>query len=361
VKYVPVPLKTQSYRIDIGPGLLEHSGRRLTAAGFAGKAVVVTNPVVKRRHGPRLRKSLDEAGFNVTWLTVSEGEAFKSLESARRLFEELAGAYIERNTPLLALGGGVVGDLAGFVAATYLRGLPFFQVPTTLLAQVDSSIGGKVAVNLGNMKNMVGAFYQPQGVIADIDTLKTLPPPVFTAGLAEVVKCAFIGDDKFLVYLEDNLEKIRNRDGGALEETVFYTARIKAEIVVQDEKETGVRALLNFGHTIGHAVEAASDFAISHGEAVAMGMMAAGRLSHRLGYLREAELVRLADLIRRAGLPTAIPPLNRERLIEALRHDKKRRAKTLRFVLLNSLGKGFVSEEVTPALIGAILEDSRAP
>jgi len=361
VKYLSVSSETRSYRIEIGPGLLKQSGPQLKAAGYRDRVVVITNPGVKRRHGAGLRLGLDAAGFRVTWLTIPDGEIYKTLESAHWLYKELARAGVERDTPMLALGGGVIGDLAGFVAATYLRGLPFFQVPTTLLAQVDSSIGGKVAVNLEDLKNMVGFFYPPQAVISDTDTLQTLPPAVYTAGLAEVIKCALIADEKLLAYLEDHLEKIKQRDSAVLEEVIFQTARIKAAIVSRDERETSERALLNFGHTIGHAVETASGLAVSHGEAVAMGMVAAGRLSHRMGYLREAEVERLADLIRRAGLPTAVPPLNREKLIEALSHDKKRRDRALRFILLHALGKGFISEEVTPALIGAVIEDGHAP
>jgi len=267
----------------------------------------------------------------------------------------LTNCYAERTTPILALGGGVIGDLAGFVAATYLRGVPLVQIPTTLLAQVDSSIGGKVAVDHGQVKNIIGAFYQPRLVVSDTATLLTLPAEELSDGLAEVIKYAVIWDKGFFTYLEENLDKIRSLDTGALEEVVFKSVKIKAEIVEKDERDLGLRSILNYGHTVGHAIEAASDFTVSHGPAVAIGMIIAGRISNKLGIFSKDEQIRLKRIIQRAGLPIEIPHLNVERIIQAMKHDKKILQGRIRFVLPKSTGNVFISDEVTPSLIEQVL------
>jgi len=357
MKTVEVKLPGDSYRIHIGSGLLGQTGRWLNEIGIGGKLVIITNPVVNELYGRSLEQSLVRDGFQTTVLEVPDGEEQKSLDMAGKLYQKLSDAYAERTTPVLALGGGVIGDLAGFVAATYQRGIPLVQIPTTLLAQVDSSIGGKVAVNHGQLKNNVGAFYQPRVVITDTSTLKTIPDKELNNGMAEVIKSAVIRDRDFFAFIEENLDNIKSLDDGALEEVVFRSAGIKAEVVEKDEKEAGLRSILNYGHTIGHGIEAASDFEIAHGEAVAIGMLAAGRISHHMGILERKELDRLQTVIDRTGLPTTIPKLNTNIIIEAMGHDKKISQDKLRFVLPRRIGEVFITDEVSPSLVERILVD----
>ena len=351
MKKVKVRLDSHSYEIRIGSGVLRHTGHQLKENGLTGKVVIITNPIVKKLYGNALKQSLTKDGFKAIILEVADGEEQKSLDTAGRLYHELTNYYAERTTPILALGGGVIGDLAGFVAATYLRGVPLVHIPTTLLAQVDSSIGGKVAVNHGQLKNKIGAFYQPRLVISDIDTLKTLPSKELANGLAEVIKSAVIWDKEFFAYLETNIDQIKLLDARLLEETVFRSARIKAEIVERDEKDLGLRGILNYGHTIGHAIESASDFKMGHGEAIAIGMIAAGRISNQMGMLDQNELNRLKYVIEKANLPTEIPRLKVNRLIPAIKHDKKVLGGKIRFVLPTSIGTAFITDEVSPSLI----------
>ena len=354
MKMVQVALD-DGYEIRVGAGLLAETGCWLKEKGFSGKLVIITDPTVKRLYGDALSQSLSGEGFRVTTLEVTEGEDQKSLETAGRLYHELAGAYTERTTPILALGGGVIGDLAGFVAATYRRGVPLVQVPTTLLAQVDSSIGGKVAVDHGQLKNEIGAFYQPRLVIADIDTLKTLPAVELANGLAEVIKSAAIRDKELFAFLEENMGRIKSLDGGVVEEVVFRTARIKAEVVEKDEKDYGLRHILNYGHTVGHAIETVSDFGVAHGRAIAIGMLAAARISHQMGMLAENELARLQDVIEQAGLSVAMPDLDVEEIVRAMQHDKKVVQDKVSFVLLKSIGDALVSDEVSLSLVERVL------
>ena len=288
-------------------------------------------------------------------LQVADGEEQKSLEVAGRLYDDLTDSYCERTTPILALGGGVIGDLTGFVAATYLRGVPLIQIPTTLLAQVDSSIGGKVAVNHGRLKNKIGAFYQPRLVISDIDTLRTLATRELSEGLAEVIKYAVIKDKEFFAYLEQNLDCIKSLEERFLEEIVHKSARIKAEVVEKDEKDSGLRNILNYGHTLGHAIESASDFKVEHGKAVALGMLAAARISTKLGLMDKNELNRLRDIIQRAELPTELPDLEVKKLAQAIKHDKKILRGKLRFILPKALGSVFITDEVSLPLIEQVL------
>jgi len=350
-----VELGSNSYEMRVGNGLLTRTGLWLKEKGFSGKAVIITDATVKDLYGDALSQGLTNAGFKVTTLEVPAGEEQKSLETAGRLYHELTSAHAERTTPILALGGGVIGDLAGFVAATYMRGVPLIQIPTTLLAQVDSSIGGKVAVDHGQLKNTIGVFYQPRLVISDIDTLKTLPATELANGLAEVIKSAAIRNKVFFSYLESTLERIKSLDVAVLEETVFQTARIKAEIVEKDEKDLGLRSILNYGHTIGHAVESASDFQLQHGKAVAIGMTAAARISSRMGILDENEVVRLTNIIEKADLPIEMPNLKIDDILQAMKHDKKVLQDKVRFVLLKSIGNAFVTDEVSPSLVEEVL------
>jgi len=357
MRKVKVELGASSYEIHIGSGLLAQTGHRLKEHGFAGKLVIITNPTLKKRYGDGLKQTLDRDGFRVITLLVPEGEEQKSLETAGRLYHELTDCHAERTTPILALGGGVIGDLAGFVAASYMRGVPLIQMPTTLLAQVDSSIGGKVAVDHGQLKNKIGAFYQPRLVIADINTLKTLPAAEIANGLAEVIKSAAIRNKKFFAFLEANIDRINARDNEALEEVVFQAAKIKAEVVAKDERDFGLRSILNYGHTIGHAIETVSDFKVEHGGAVALGMLAAARISNKLGTMDKEAATRLKNLIQKAGLPTKMPKLDKKKLIEAMQHDKKVRQDKIRFVLLREIGDAFITDEVSPSLIAEVLAD----
>ncbi len=355
MKKLKVELGVSSYEVRVGTGLLARTGLWLKEKGFSGKAVVITDAIVKGLYGDALVQGLTNAGFKVTTLEVPAGEEQKSLETAGRLYHELTGAYTERTTPVLALGGGVIGDLAGFVAATYMRGLPLIQVPTTLLAQVDSSIGGKVAVDHGQLKNTIGVFYQPRLVIADIDTLKTLPEDEMSSGLAEVIKHAAIRNRQLLNFLDINLERARALNTSVLEVIVLENARIKAEVVEKDEKESGLRGILNYGHTVGHAVEAVSNFQLKHGQAIAIGMTAAARISGRMGTLDESDVIRLTNVIKKAGLPTEMPDLPIEDIIAAMEHDKKVRQDKIMFVLLKSIGDAFITDKVTRSLVEEVL------
>ena len=351
MRKVRVWLGSNSYEIQIGSGLLAQTGQQLKEIGFGDKLVIVTNPTVKSLYGDILKQSLTSEGFKVAVLLVPEGEEQKSLETAGRLYDELSHFYAERTTPILALGGGVIGDVAGFVAATYMRGVPLIQMPITLLAQGDSSIGGKVAVNHGQLKNKIGAFYHPRLTISDIDTLKTLSPRELSDGLAEIIKHGVILDGEFLSYLEENLDKIKSLDDQVLERVVSRSAEIKAGVVEKDELDLGQRNILNCGHTVGHASETVSGLKIWHGEAVAIGMLAEARISNKLGIFDRNELVRLKNVMERAGLPTEIPDLEIGKIIQAMKHDKKILKGKIRFVLPKSIGSVFITDEVSPSLV----------
>ncbi|MFC1847235.1 3-dehydroquinate synthase [Chloroflexota bacterium] len=355
MKNIRVRLNSNGYSINIGAGLLAQTGRKLKRIGFSDKLIIITDPTVKSLYGSTLKHSLTSSGFKPLILEVPEGEEQKSLETAGRLYNELTNFYAERTTPILALGGGVIGDLAGFVAATYMRGVPLIQIPTTLLSQGDSSIGGKVAVNHGLLKNKIGAFYQPKLTISDISTLKTLPDKELTDGLAEIIKHGIILDRDFFTYLEENLDKIKALDDQVLETMIFRSAKIKAEVVEKDERDLGMRNILNYGHTVGHAIESVSELEVWHGDAVAIGMIAEARISNKMGILAKDELIRLEKLIGRAGLPTKIPSLQREKLIRAMQHDKKILQGKIRFVLPKSIGNVFITDEVNPALVEQVL------
>ena len=359
MKKVKINLGLNSYQLLIGSGVLEESGHRLKEIGFGDKLVIITNPIVQKLYGNSLKQTLTSDGFKVTILPTADGEEQKSLETAGRLYTELSEAYTERGTPILALGGGVVGDLAGFVAATYFRGVPLVQIPTTLLAQVDSSIGGKVAVNHGQLKNKIGAFYQPRLVISDTATLKSLPQREFANGLAEVIKSAVIGDRDFFTFIETNLAKIKSLDNAVLEEIVFRSAKIKADVVAKDETDLGLRHILNYGHTIGHAIETVSNFRLNHGHAVAVGMLTAARISNKLGILDKDELARLRGVISGAALPTEIPDLDRGKILQAIWHDKKVSGGKIKFVLLKSMGDVFITDQVSLSLVEEVLADSQ--
>jgi 3-dehydroquinate synthase len=345
-----VELAERRYPIHIGAGLLAQSD--LIESQLPQKRVaVVTNTTLERLYLRPLLDGLNTRGVETLPIIIPDGEAHKNWSTLNTIFDALLHARCERKTTLIALGGGVVGDIGGFAAAVYQRGIPFIQVPTTLLAQVDSAVGGKTAINHPLGKNMIGAFYQPRVVIADTDTLQSLPARELAAGLAEVIKYGFIRDLEFLEWLEAHLDRLLARDSEALAYAVEQSCRNKAEVVALDERESGVRALLNFGHTFGHAIEAGTGYGTwLHGEAVAAGMVQAAQLSHRMGHISENDVDRVVTLLTRAGLPVCAPDLGHERYLELMGHDKKVEGGRLQFVLLKQIGSAFVSGAPQAAL-----------
>ena len=335
---------SRSYPIHIGAGLIGRAELyRPYLAG--GSAAIVTNGVVAPLYLSQVRQALK--GARLTEIVVPDGEQTKSWEVLETVFDALLAARCGRDTLLVALGGGVVGDLAGFAAAVYQRGIPFLQVPTTLLAQVDSSVGGKTAINHARGKNMIGAFHQPRAVISDVSTLDTLPDRELRAGLAEVIKHALALDLAFVDWLERNIEKVLERDRGTLTYAVKRCCELKAGIVAADEREAGVRALLNFGHTFGHAIEAGAGYGSwLHGEAIAAGMVMAAELSLGLNLIGKADVARVRRLIERAGLPLRGPALAPQRLMELMAGDKKAAQGKLRFVVLEGLGRAALRGEL---------------
>ncbi len=352
---VRVALGSRSYPVHIGAGLLARTDL-LQGALAHQRAAIVTNDVVARLYLERVAAPLESAGVGCVRIVVPDGEAHKDAATLDRVVDALLANRCDRRTAIIALGGGVVGDLAGFAAATYQRGVPFVQVPTTLLAQVDSSVGGKTAINHRRGKNMIGAFHQPQLVLADMDTLATLPERELRAGLAEVIKHGAIRDAELFAWLEANVERLGARDPEALAHAVRRSVEIKAELVAVDERESGPRALLNFGHTFGHAIEVGLGFGTwLHGEAVAAGMIMAADLSARLGMLDARSVDRLRRLIERAGLPVAGPRLGTERYIELMAVDKKAQAGRVRFILLESVGSAVIRGDCAPETVRATL------
>jgi 3-dehydroquinate synthase len=347
---IDVKLGDRSYPVHIGDGLIGQLPELMKSRGMNGRIMVITNQLVGRLHGARLAETLTAGGFLPELIVIPDGEAYKSLATAGKLYDSLARRHAERGTLIMAFGGGVIGDLTGFVAATYQRGVPFIQVPTTLLAQVDSSIGGKVAVNVGKLKNMAGTFYQPMLVVSDITLLNTLPATELQNGLAEIIKCGVIGDAELFGFLEQNMADLLQRNGDALAFAVSRAVGVKAGIVARDERDTGLRHNLNFGHTLGHAVECASDFGIKHGTAVALGMAAASRLANRLELLSGADLERITRLIAAAGLPVTVPVKRPEALLDAMRHDKKVAGGKLKFILPTGIENVIARDDIDPKL-----------
>ncbi len=337
---VSVELGERSYPIVIGRGTLAALGAAVKRRTSASRAFVITVPPVAKRYGPAVERSLRAAGIASRRFVVPDGERSKSLVQAEKLYDGLLAAGADRSCVVIALGGGVAGDLAGFVAATLLRGLTFVQVPTTLLAMIDSSVGGKTGVNVARGKNLVGAFHQPVLVWIDAATLRTLPRRELLAGLAEVIKHAAIRDARLFALLERELERAIELDPELLLPMLARNCAIKAEIVSQDEHEAGARMLLNFGHTLGHAVEALSKYkGVLHGEAVSIGMAFAARRSEELGLAEPGSAVRVVALLARTGLPTELPPFPRRAYLEALSVDKKKRDERIRFVALRAIGR----------------------
>jgi 3-dehydroquinate synthase len=339
---VAIDLGERSYPIWIGQQLISDP-RTWAGLPKAAAALIVTNTTVAPLYAQRLKSALAAVYPKVHTVALPDGEDHKDWATLNLIFDELLGQGADRKTVLFALGGGVVGDMTGFAAACYMRGVPFVQVPTTLLAQVDSSVGGKTAINHPIGKNMIGAFYQPQRVVCDLDTLQTLPQREMSAGLAEVIKYGPIADMQFLDWIDSNLDALLARDPKALAHAVKRSCEIKAWVVGQDEREGGIRAILNFGHTFGHAIEAGLGFGVwLHGEAVGCGMVMASRLSQRLGLVDETFVSRLTALVERAGLPTAGPKLGADEYLHHMRVDKKAEAGEIKFVLIDQPGKATV-------------------
>jgi len=340
VNITRVELAERSYDIEIGSGNLESFPSFLRERSRSLHAVIITDTNVDKLYADKLGDALADNDWEVQLLVVDAGEQSKLPEVAFDLWETMLAEGADRQSTVVAVGGGVVGDLAGFVAATFARGLEFFQVPTTLLAQVDSSVGGKVGINLPGAKNMVGAFWQPLGVLVDVDVLASLSDREYRAGLAEVVKYGVILDAEFFAYLEQHVDKINSRDAGALRRLVERCCRLKADVVEADERETtGLRAVLNYGHTFAHAFEAASGYdALLHGEAVSMGMMCAARLAQRMGRVDGPFVERQRLLIKALGLPLVAPEFDHDDLLDLMRRDKKVDDGKLRFVLPDRIG-----------------------
>lgn len=335
---VRVNLKEHAYNIHIGPDLLSCAAGLLNG-GKAGRFVIVTDTNVEALYGSNLQDQLEEAGIRTELVSFPAGEASKNMETILYLAKELIRLGADRKTMLLALGGGVTGDITGFLASIYMRGIPFIQIPTTLLAQVDSSVGGKTGVDLPEGKNLLGTFYQPKLVLTDVNTLSTLPEQELKNGLAEVIKYAMIRSPKLFQILEQKWNEILALNSEVITAIVALSCAIKAEIVEQDEKEAGLRRILNFGHTAGHAIEAAAHYTISHGEAVNMGMVVAARMSFKRELMRFEEFSRFVRLLERFGLPYAIPArFSSKELLALMKHDKKAQGGELHYVLNKGIG-----------------------
>jgi 3-dehydroquinate synthase len=355
---ISVNLGARSYRIHVGPGALVSLGPELRRLGVGRKTLLVTDRPVLDRYGPQVRMSLHEAGFDVADLLVPEGEAAKALAVAEQAWEASIHAGLDRSSTVLALGGGTVGDLAGFVAATYMRGVNFVQLPTTMLAQVDAAIGGKTAINHPRAKNVVGAFHQPRLVICDTGTLVSLPERDYRSGLAEVIKHGIVLDADYFADLEASLPAIMVRDLDVLTRIIGGSCRLKAGVVERDEQEAELRAVLNYGHTVGHALEAVTGYARwTHGEAVALGIAAVSRLAERLGVAGHGVRRRQLELLEAAGLPIRGADVPAPAVLEAIGRDKKARDGRLPFVLAPTIGTFRLVFDVPPAAVQDALAD----
>lgn len=337
---IRVGLGDRSYDITIGSGILSRLGRSLSAFKFSGRVAVISNPTIHRLYGEAVENSLNEAGFGVKGILIPDGEEYKDLLWVYYVHGELLKHRLDRSSAIIALGGGVIGDIAGFVASTYMRGIPFVQIPTTLLAQVDSSVGGKTGVNHPLGKNMIGTFYQPRLVWTDVGTLRTLPEREVCAGMAEVIKYGVIRDAELFEFLENNRDKILNLDAEALGFIIKRSCEIKADVVSKDEKETGLRAILNYGHTIGHAIETVTGYTqYLHGEAVAIGMALEVRLAVLLGLLKHESAERIKSLIASYGLPVKMPSgIDNNKIFSSMQLDKKTVEGRLKFILPEKIG-----------------------
>ncbi|MDA8234987.1 MAG: 3-dehydroquinate synthase [Clostridia bacterium] len=359
---VQVNLGENSYPILLGEHILSQLGvnlKRLVEEGIiGGKVLLVTNPTVNKLFGQPVIQGLQESGFTVTTVEIPDGEEYKTQETAALVYDVAFDAQLDRRSVVVAMGGGVVGDLAGFVAATYMRGVNLVQVPTTLLAQVDSSVGGKVAVNHPKGKNIIGAFYQPKLVFIDIATLQSLPQREIQTGLAEVIKYGVIWDQEFFQYLVDNTEAIKSLSTQQLLHLVQTSCAIKARVVEMDEKEANLRAILNFGHTFGHALEALTNYKVyRHGEAVAIGMVSASRVAVAMGLMKPSARDAIEGLLKTFGLPTSFRDLQVEDIMEKMLYDKKAQAGRVNFIIPEAIGQVRITSEVPPEIIRQVLKE----
>jgi 3-dehydroquinate synthase len=352
-------LAERSYDILVGDGLIREAGWLIREHGIRGRIMVVTNSTVAGWYLGPLLNSLTAAGYQADSMLIPDGEIYKSWEQANRIYDRLAGLEYDRKSVLIALGGGVIGDLTGFAAATYMRGIKFIQVPTTLLAQVDSSVGGKVAVNHAKGKNLIGAFYQPGLVIADVGSLKTLPQRELSSGMAEVVKHGIIADPNYYQLIQGEIKPLREVNADLMTWVVAGSCKIKAKVVEQDEKETGLRAILNFGHTVGHACESLTHYQYyKHGEGLAVGMLAAVKLATRLNILSDADLESsLLHILQELDLPITLPGLAIPALIQKLYLDKKVEYGKIRWVMPKSLGTVFVTDAIPQSVVEEVLQE----
>jgi len=360
---IPVELPQNSYNIEIGAGHLDDLGNQMRSLGLKDKVLLVSNPSIFRHLGQRAIESLKNAGFAVETCILPAGERYKTLSTLQKIYDAALENRLERSSTIVALGGGVIGDMSGFAAATWLRGLNVVQVPTSLLAMVDAAIGGKTGVNHPNGKNLIGAFHQPRLVLIDPQVLKTLPPREFRAGMAEVIKYGVIWDSQLFEQLESakRLDSLSYLSGDLLQEILVRSCQAKAHVVSKDEKEAGLRAILNYGHTIGHAVESLTGYKlVNHGEAVAIGMVAAGQIAVELHFWEQTCSDRQLALIQKAGLPTQLPALDIEQILIALQSDKKVESGKVRFVLPTQIGAAKVTDEVPADLIRKVLSGQQS-
>ena len=355
---IKVELGPRSYDIVIGSEIIGSVGDALKGFGMSPRIALVSNSTVMELYGGLVESSLRDSGFDPIIITIPDGEEYKNLLWMEQIWGELLKHRLDRNSAVLALGGGVIGDMAGFAASAYMRGIRYIQVPTTLLAQVDSSVGGKTGVNHPLGKNMIGAFWQPSLVWIDVDTLKTLPKSERLAGLAEVIKYGVIWDEEFFNYLDDNKEAILSLESDALAHVIARSCRIKADVVSQDEREAGLRAILNYGHTVGHAIETTTGYTrYLHGDAVAIGMNMEAVLAVQMGLLSDDEAMRVKGLIESYGLPTDLPKgIGSEEMLKAMELDKKALAGQLRFTLPEKVGKVKVNEPVKKDALTALFK-----
>ena len=358
---ITVNLPQNSYQINIAPGSLDRIGSHIADLNLGRKVLLISNPEIFSHYGKTAIASMETAGFEVHTHLIPAGEPHKTLASVSQIYDIALKNHFERTSTFIALGGGVIGDLTGFAAATWLRGVNFVQVPTSLLAMVDAAIGGKTGVNHPQGKNLIGAFYQPKLVLIDPNVLKTLPEREFRAGMAEVIKYGIIWDEDLFTKLEHaaEIDCFARIDPLLLQTILVRSAQAKADVVSQDEKEVGLRAILNYGHTIGHAVESSTNYQqFVHGEAVAIGMVAAGKIAVNRGLWTETEAQRQNDLISKAGLPTKIPvDLEPQAIIAALQNDKKVEAGKVRFILPTKIGEVMISDRVTNEIIKQAISD----
>ena len=357
MKRLTIDLSDRSYDILINRNILPKIGEFISNQFKPSRIIIVTHPSVKNLFGEKINSGLACIGNSFDFIEIPEGETSKTLQQAEFIYDRMLEMNCDRKSAMIALGGGVIGDLTGFIAATYQRGIPFIQIPTTLLAQVDSSVGGKTAINHSRGKNMIGAFYQPKLVIIDLDTLQTLPKKEFRAGLAEVVKYGVIADVKLFNFIENNTKEILSLNSDCLEHIIETSCSIKARVVEKDERENRHRMILNFGHTFGHSIETLTNYTkYLHGEALAIGMIQAAWLSVETGRCTKEVPIRITNLLKKIGLPTQPPDLKSQSIIESMYHDKKTSHNKLRFILVKDIGSVEIVDDVPQVPIKLVLD-----